>query len=54
MKALLLFIGIILAAGAEGASKQGSASGTQIAVMVLIAFALIGISSLIPEREYKK
>lgn len=54
MKALLFVIGLILAIGTEGASKTDGMSGTQIAVQVLIAFACIAISALIPEREYKK
>ena len=50
MKALLFIIGLMLIVGAEGASKIGPASGTQIAVQVLIGFGCIAISALCPSK----
>lgn len=53
MKALLFTIGIALIIVTAGENDIGTISITQIAVRALIGLALMGISLLIPECEYK-
>lgn len=51
MKALLFTIGLIMVISSVGANELGDISGTQQAIQVLIAFALIAISALCPGKE---